>query len=326
MIKDYIKASKSFINLQNDNKKDKMPHAVMLISSDRVYSKHYAIELSKSLLCENKKDGNYCGECNVCQNIEKGVHPDVISFGMEETITSEDAKKIIESTIIGPYSAEKKVYVLYNYDEVNKTVENKLLKTLEEPPAYCVFILLVKNTTRLLQTTLSRTRKIYIEGLSTEALTKILKKQNVDDAELVAVQSCGSLERAEIYSKNNDAKEIMQFVCNCLVNMNDTTSIVDYALKFESFSLQFDDVINTFAMVVFDALKFKVGAENLIDNKISKKEIVQVAGSTTITALTKIIEATYKAKEMKEANVIIPNIIDQFLLKIVEVKLKCRKR
>lgn len=326
MIKEYIKSSKSFTNLISDNEKDKMPHAVMLISNDRVYSKHYATELSKSLLCENKHNGVACGECNICKNIEKGVHPDIISFGLEETITSEDAKRIIESTIIGPYSAERKVYILYNYDDVNKTVENKLLKTLEEPPSYCIFILVVKNVARLLQTTLSRTRKIYLEGLSTEVLSKLLKEQNVEDAELVAVQSCGSLERAEVYSKNNDAKEIMTFVCNCLMNMNDTTSILEYALKFESYSLQFEDVINTFAMVVFDALKFKIGVEALVDNKIYKREISKIADSTTVTALTKIIEATYKAKEMKESNVIIPNIVDQFLLKIVEVKLKCRKR
>ena len=128
MLDQYISKAKSFINLSNDCKKDKMPHALMLVSSDKKYAESYAENLAKLLLCENKNDGLPCGKCNVCQNIFKGVHPDVIRFGKDETISSEDAGKIINSVIIGPYSASRKVYILYNYDEVNKTVENKLLK------------------------------------------------------------------------------------------------------------------------------------------------------------------------------------------------------
>lgn len=326
MLNEYIKKSNSFINLSNDLNKDKMPHAVMLISGDSIYANKYAESLAKLLLCESKSKEGYCDSCSVCNNIEKGVHPDVIAFGKDNVISSEDASKIIDSTIIGPYQAERKVYILYNYDSVNKTVENKLLKTLEEPPSYCVFILVVKNVNKLLQTTLSRTRKIYLEGLSTENLTKILQEKGVSDAELIAVQSCGSLENAEVYSKNNDAKAVMNFVLDCLLNMNDTTSIVDYAFRFDEYSSHFDDVINTFALVSFDALKLRVGASELVDNKLNLEKIKKIAESITITALTKIIEATYKAKEMKESNVVVQNIVDQFLLKIVEVKIKCRKR
>jgi DNA polymerase-3 subunit delta' len=314
MLDQYIVKSKSFVNLCNDCKKDKMPHAVMLVSSDGVYAEKYAENLAKLLLCGNKIDGCFCNECNVCNNVQKGVHPDVIRFGKDEAISSEDAGKIIDSVIIGPYSAERKVYILYNYDEVNKTVENKLLKTLEEPPSYCMFILVVKNVNKLLQTTLSRTRKLYLEGLSIEQLTNILLKKNVEDAELVAIQSCGSLEKAESYSKNNDAKQIMNFVSGCLMNMNDTTSIVEYAFKFEEFSNQFEDVINTFALVAFDALKIKLGVSNLVDEKLNVDKIKKLAENIAITALTKIIEQTYKSNEMKDVNVVVQNIIDQFLL------------
>ena len=325
MLKKFIESTKSFCNLQNDIKKDKMPHAVMLISSDGEYSGEYAKMLAKLLICEA---GHGIGEqqCDICKNVEKGVHPDVIEFGKDENITSEDAGKIIDSTIIGPYSASRKLYILYNYDTVNKTVENKLLKTLEEPPSYCNFILVVKNTSKLLQTTLSRTRKIYLEGLTLEVLANILKSRNISDAELIAVQSYGNLERAELYSKNNDAKAIMSFVQDCLLNMNDTMSIVNYAFKFEEFSTHFDDVVNTFAQVAFDSLKAQIGLTNLVDNKMSIDSIKKIANMISLTALTKIIEATYKAKEMRESNVTIANIIDQFLLKIVEVKIKCRKK
>lgn len=326
MLNECIKKTNSYINLVNDNIKGKFPHAVMLISEDRVYAEKYALRLAKMLLCEHKANGDACGECVVCQNIEKSVHPDVISFGKESVISADDASEIVSSVVIGPYSAERKIYILYDYDKINKTVENKLLKTLEEPPSYCTFILVVGNVNKLLQTTLSRTRKIYLEGLEIPQLTKILETQGVQDAEIIAVQACGSLEKAQGYSKNNDAKAIMDFVCDCLVGMNDTMSIINHAFKFEEFSNHFDDVINSFALVTFDSLKVKIGAVNLVDNKHYLDSIKTIAENTTITALTKIIEATYKAKKMRESNVVMSNIIDQFLLKIVEVKIKCRKR
>ncbi|MBP3631353.1 MAG: hypothetical protein J6J23_07755, partial [Clostridia bacterium] len=97
MLGQYISKSKSFLNLINDCNKDKMPHALMLVSSDKLYAEKYAENLAKLMLCENKIEGKFCGECNVCQNISKGVHPDVIRFGKEETISSEDAGKITDS-------------------------------------------------------------------------------------------------------------------------------------------------------------------------------------------------------------------------------------
>lgn len=326
MLNECIKNTNSYKNLMNDNAKGKFPHAVMLISEDTVYAEKYAECLAKLLLCESKVNDDMCGVCTICQNIEKSVHPDVLRFGKDGVISADDASEIVGSVVIGPYSAERKIYILYNYDKINKTVENKLLKTLEEPPSYCTFILVVGNINRLLQTTLSRTRKIYLEGLSISQLSQILESQRVQEPEIIAVQACGSLEKAQGYANSNDAKAIMDFVCNCLTDMNDTMSIVNFAFKFEEFSNHFDDVVNSFALVTFDALKTKIGANELVENKHYFSAIKTIADNTSVTALTKIIEATYKAKKMRESNVVMSNIIDQFLLKIVEVKIKCRKR
>ncbi len=325
MLQKIIKDSASFKHLIAEKNSQKLSHAIMLIGTDKVYQDQYARLFAQELFCEDCIEGKACNECINCKNAYNLTTADIIVYGKESAITTKEAEEIISNSLLRPYSANKKLYVLYNYDLVNDTVENKLLKTIEEPPKDVVFLILVSNINKLLQTTLSRTQKIFLEGLTISQLTDILKEQGTQDAEIVAIQANGSLEKAQGYTKGNVAKEITELVINCLLNMNNTQSILMYVSKFQTYDSDLQDVINCFASITLDVIRAKARATKIITNKMYATYIKQMSENLSYTALTKIVEATYTAKQMQEANVMSTNIIDQLLLKIVEVKLKCKR-
>lgn len=325
MLEKIILNSASFNRLKTEVQNNRLFHALMFISEDKVIQEEFTKCILKLLFCENLKNGEFCNNCNNCKNAEKLIHPDILVYGKEKTIDIDDAEEIVTNAPVRPYSANKKVYLLYNFDEVNKTVENKLLKTIEEPPADCMFILLVSNTNKLLQTTLSRTQKVFLEAVLDSVLVDILKKNGTSDAEIIATESCGNVQKALALAGKSEVKEINNLVIDCLQNMNSTIKILDYAVKMQSLGDMLEESIDALQFTLLDVIRIKSGNIDLVSNKSNLAKLKQIADELSFTALTKIVEQTYEAKAMIDANVSKVNIIDQLLLKIVEVRIKCKK-
>lgn len=325
MLEDIISKSPSFVRIVKEVKFKRLNHAIMLISQDKIYLEEFAKSLLSLLFCENLKDEKPCGVCNSCDNAKKLLHPDILVYGKDKLIDIDDAGEIVSTALVRPYSADKKVYLLYNFDEINKTVENKLLKTIEEPPQDVLFILLVSNTNKLLQTTLSRTQKIFLETIPQKDLVEILKDKGIENAELIASGSCGNLEKSLGLAGRSKIKEIYSFIFDMLINMNSTYKILQYSTEANNYTDCFDDFINAMQMILLDCEKAKAGENKTISNVGFLKYIQQIANEYSFTALTKIVEQTYIAKQMLDANVTKVNIIDQLLLKIVEVRIKCKR-
>lgn len=325
MLEKIILNSASFNRLKTEVQNNRLFHALMFISEDKVIQEEFTKCILKLLFCENLKNGEFCNNCNNCKNAEKLIHPDILVYGKEKTIDIDDAEEIVTNAPVRPYSANKKVYLLYNFDEVNKTVENKLLKTIEEPPADCMFILLVSNTNKLLQTTLSRTQKVFLEAVPDSVLVDILKKNGTSDAEIIATESCGNVQKALALAGKSEVKEINNLVIDCLQNMNSTVKILDYAVKMQSLGDMLEESIDALQFTLLDVIRIKSGNIDLVSNKSNLAKLKQIADELSFTALTKIVEQTYEAKAMIGANVSKVNIIDQLLLKIVEVRIKCKK-
>ena len=136
-------------------KTGKVSHAYLLSGEDGSGKMMIAKAVAKALLCEHK-DG--CGECAACKQVDSLNHPDVIYITHEKyEIRVDDIRKGINETIdIKPYSGDYKIYIIDDADRMNAGAQNALLKTLEEPPAYAVILLLTNNKDRLLDTILSR--------------------------------------------------------------------------------------------------------------------------------------------------------------------------
>lgn len=130
-------------------------------------------------LCENCDSDAHtlpCGECNVCSRIFRGIHPDVMEFSAEskKSIGVETARQIRSQVFISPVESACKFFVISDADLMTPEAQNALLISIEEPPAFSVFFLLVTDRTLLLETIRSRCVSLTTEKLPDDVVTEQL--------------------------------------------------------------------------------------------------------------------------------------------------------
>ena len=129
--------------ISRDIKEDMISHAYMLISSDEEYVTLLAKQLAKHIMCEKNIS---CDTCSQCIKVEKNEHVDVVILPSgKKNLVVEDIENIVSESYVMPLEGERKIYILNNFDLTTVQAQNKLLKTLEEPPKSVVFILTTTN-------------------------------------------------------------------------------------------------------------------------------------------------------------------------------------
>lgn len=136
---------------------NKLPHAIIL-EGDRGSGRYsFALNIAAATLCTDFEKP--CGVCKNCRQIYEGVAPDVISVVLPEdkaTISVESVRFIKGGAQSVPVDGELKFYIIRDADKMTVQAQNALLKILEEPPSFVVFILISENVNLLLSTIRSR--------------------------------------------------------------------------------------------------------------------------------------------------------------------------
>lgn len=159
-----------------------------------------------------------------CEN-----NPDITVVTNDLYDPSKKQKNVLIDTIRGmkadiyikPYRADKKVYIIPNADTMQEPAQNSLLKIFEEPPEYCVVILIVSNANSLLQTIRSRAVKIAIQPLTRQDVKSYLVNNGTDDAraEVISAMSGGSIGKALAFSEDDEAVELRETVIGHLTGI-----------------------------------------------------------------------------------------------------------
>lgn len=125
-----------------------------------------------------------CRTCLACRKVDSGNHPDLRFIRPEGSLVKiAQIRELQKQIIYEPLEASRKVYILTDAERMNLEAENCLLKTLEEPPASSVLILLTSNIEALLPTTRSRCQILQFYPMPTEELAEVLMKRFPIDAE-----------------------------------------------------------------------------------------------------------------------------------------------
>ena len=174
--KNAIIKTRAYNMVLKDKQSNHLSHTYLLLSEDVDYVKEFAKMLAQILLgVENDPNGK--------MKVEKDIHPDVIVHGLEEKINTGLVTEISSDAFVRPYELDKKVYVLLNMNDANEEAQNKLLKTIEEPPKSVFFILGSSGERKLLKTVLSRCKKIELDLLDNQTIFEMLKASNVKENE-----------------------------------------------------------------------------------------------------------------------------------------------
>ena len=145
----------------------RLPHAIVIEGEEGLGKKTLAREIALSLFCKGDEE-RPCRKCAQCSKVLKNIHPDIIHYygsGISNTIAVGTIRELIEDAYIKPNEADYKILILDDCANMNASAQNALLKVLEEPPEYVVIILCVNSKSTLLETVLSRSVVITLEGV-----------------------------------------------------------------------------------------------------------------------------------------------------------------
>lgn len=300
----------------------KMMHSIMLIGNDDKMLDIYAQNIITTMFCLGADKP--CEQCINCQKIMHNTFVDVCVYPQNgEVLKSDELNRMLDTVFELPFEADKKVYIINNFANIDQLLQNKLLKTLEEPPEHSYFILKVNNESKVLQTIKSRCQKINVPNLNIMELTEYLysfeKSQKVGEA----IQFCdGSLSRAEHYLKSENFLSNVEFVFNMLQNLKKSWQIADFASVLYAKKDEFLDIMHIYLKILQNAIYEVVGIEEKIDLKGHSSELLNIAQTFSLDAMSNMIKSTTMMLEKLDRNCNYNTIIDEFLLGILEDKHK----
>lgn len=161
----------------------RFPHALIIEGEEGIGKKTLAKDIACALVCRG--DDKPCGECSQCKKAIGAIHPDISEYipaGTANSFHVDTVRNIINDAYVQPNEADYKIYILANAHCMNQNAQNALLKILEEPPKYVVFILTTNSKSALLSTVLSRSVCVSLEGVDIERAANYITSycENVD--------------------------------------------------------------------------------------------------------------------------------------------------
>lgn len=318
--KNAILNTNAYRTILKDKETSRLSHTYLLISEDMAYNKEFAKMLSKIILeLSDDSAGNV--------KLEKDIHPDVIIYGENEKIMTSLASEISSDVFVRPYESDKKIYILLNMQDTNEEAQNKLLKTIEEPPESAFFILASKTDRKLLQTVLSRAKKIELDELPQSTIKSMLLSEGVGEKEANICSACagGVFSRALKMATDKEFLGMYQNIFKCLYKMNTSRDVLEFTSIFNQKNINKEEFADLFMSIVRDIAMVKAGASELVNNTHKKDELKLISDGFSLEALYKIVEYCLQLKEDLVYNTNVTASIDEFLLKLVEVKVRCKK-
>ena len=181
-------------NLRSSIHRGRASHFYLISGPEGSGKRTLASLLSAALLC-NSTDAP-CGTCPACRKVLTNNHPDVITVTDPErkAVPVKLVRQMRDDMFIRPNEGKKKIYIFPQ--ELNTEGMNTLLKVLEEPPSYGVFLLLTDNPEKVLPTIRSRSTELALTALPRQLLAKKLKEKFPDAAD---AQIAGAISRSGGY-------------------------------------------------------------------------------------------------------------------------------
>lgn len=145
--------------LKNEIMAGRIAHAYIFTGSRGTGKTTCAKILAKAVNCLNPHDGDPCNECENCRGIETGSLLDVVEIDAASNNGVDNIRELREETVYTPASAKYRVYIIDEAHMLSTGAFNALLKTLEEPPAYVIFILATTEVHKIPATIMSRCQR-----------------------------------------------------------------------------------------------------------------------------------------------------------------------
>lgn len=210
--------------LKNEVLTGKISHAYLFTGSRGTGKTSCAKILAKSINCASPKDGNPCGECEICKSIDSENLLDISEIDAASNNGVENIRNMREEVMFSPTKCKYRVYIVDEVHMLSTGAFNAFLKILEEPPAHVVFILATTEVHKIPATILSRCQRFDFKRITPEDLLKrmlyICKQESIEIEEEAAKIIANAADGAM-----RDALSILDQCANSCKNKIDTDSV-----------------------------------------------------------------------------------------------------
>ncbi len=260
--------------LKNQIKADRIGHAYLFCGTRGTGKTTVAKIFARTVNCESPVNGSPCGTCPICKSIAEGTSMNVIEIDAASNNGVDNIRQIREEVTYRPTEGRYKVYIIDEVHMLSTGAFNALLKTLEEPPSYVIFILATTEAHKIPITILSRCQRYDFHRISIDTIADRL-------AELMREEQVAAEEKALRYvAKAGDG------------SMRDALSLLDQCIAFHlGETLTYENVLDVLGAVdteVFSRLlrrvieKDVVGAIGIVNNLVDEgRELGQLVNDFT---------------------------------------------
>ena len=305
---------------------NRVSHAYILNGERGSGKKMLANLFAMTLLCETG-DNEPCGKCHSCKQAESGNHPDIIRVTHEKpnSISVDDIRTQVNNTVdIKPYQGPYKVYIIPQADMMTPQSQNAILKTIEEPPSYAVFLLLTENAETLLPTINSRCVMLKLRNIKDTLIKKYLMENlEIPDykADMCTAFAQGNMGRAIMLANSDHFNEIREEAVQLLKHISEMelNEIVAAVKNISVYKLEITDYLDIIMIWYRDVLLYKATKE--IDKVVFKDQLQSIkeqARKSSYEGIELILESLEKAKARLKANVNFDLVMELLFLTIKE--------
>ena len=162
--------------LRNQINAGRIGHAYLFCGTRGTGKTTVAKIFARAVNCENPIDGSPCGECPTCRAILSGNSLNVIEIDAASNNGVDNIREIRDEVTYAPTEGRFKVYIIDEVHMLSSGAFNAMLKTLEEPPSYVIFILATTEAHKIPVTILSRCQRYDFHRISVDVISEILKE------------------------------------------------------------------------------------------------------------------------------------------------------
>ena len=313
-------------HLKNAIRMEKVSHAYIFNGESNAGKMMLAEAFAMALQCEAQGD-EPCMECRSCRQAKEHNQPDIIyvTHDKPNVVSVDDIRQQLNNDIIiKPYNSKYKIYIVDEAEKMNEQAQNALLKTIEEPPAYGVILLLTTNADRFLPTILSRCITLNLKSVSEDEIkAHLMKKYQIPDyqADVCAAFAQGNVGKAIQLAASDEFNELKTAALSVVKKLEDMDlyELNQLIKQINEFKPKIQEYLDLLTIWFRDVLYMKATGD--VNNLIFKDEVYDIkkqAAKRSYTGIETILQTLEQSRVRLNYNVNFDLVIELLLLTIKE--------